>query len=133
MNAQETPRAQVSELYPGPKPATAPQSPSLYHWNHGSCVIAKVIGKTLGLARNAQVVIAQFNPDEYSDETWLDSVRMIIDDIVDKKREKTSVVNLSEAFTLKVSIDHEIVYEGVTPAVIDRLGTYAVLPPLLQS
>lgn len=85
------------------------------------------------MARNAQVVIAQFNPDEYSDETWLDSVRMIIDDIVDKKREKTSVVNLSEAFTLKVSIDHEIVYEGVTPAVIDRLGTYAVLPPLLQS
>lgn len=86
--------------------------------------MAKVIGSTLGLARKAQIVISQFNPDEYSDETWLDSVRMFIDDIVANKREKTSIVNLSEGFTLKQVIDKELGYEGITPVFVDKLGTY---------
>ncbi len=69
-------------------------------WNdktggHGTCTVAKLAGKTLGVARRAaEIVVTVINYNDYIQEHFLDGLLNIFDDI-HGRREKSSVVNLS--------------------------------------
>jgi hypothetical protein len=66
---------------------------------HGTCVAAKVIGKTVGLAKNANMVVTRMNTDEMINETWLDGLLKIHDAILAKGTRQggtaSAIVNLS--------------------------------------
>lgn len=120
---QEIPSSQLEELRPGPVPLVGPQEP-LWRWAHGSCTAAKVIGNTVGLARKAQVVVTQFDYSNWSDDTWVDSLRLILDDIIAKGRVKTAIVNFSIAYDL---IPLGSLEAGWLPIHADRMGEWKTM------
>jgi hypothetical protein len=62
---------------------------------HGTCTVANLAGKTLGVARRtAEIVVTVIDVNNYIQEHFLDSLLKIFDDI-HGRREEVSVVNLS--------------------------------------
>ncbi|KAG4428636.1 hypothetical protein IFR05_015880, partial [Cadophora sp. M221] len=86
---------------------------------HGTCVTAKVGGKTVGVARKAaEIVITVVNFEESLAENFLDGLLMVYDDIKEKKREKTSVVNISQQWPLKANSPKA----GISQAMIAKMA-----------
>lgn len=90
---------------------------------------AKLGGNTLGIARAAQeIVITVINWDNYINDSFLDGLLRIYDDIVAKGRQKTSVVNLSIAGKLTTDGGNGgIAYPAWSQAMIDKFGKLFVL------
>lgn len=132
--SKEIPDAQLEELRPGPVPPVGPTKP-FWRWDHGSCVAAKVIGKTVGLARKAQVVVTQLDYDNFSDDTWIDGLRLILDDIITKGRVKTAIVNFSIASAIMAltNADDPNSFEAGFHAIhVDRMGELKTIIPLIS-
>ena len=66
---------------------------------HGSCVAAKVMGTTVGVTKNAKVVVTSLKADEFMDASWLDGLLKIYDAIISKGNgeggKDSAVVNTS--------------------------------------
>lgn len=111
----------IRYLYTRPRGRTTPNDSPV---GHGTCVVAKIGGRTLGIAREAtEMVVTVLNFGDYISESWLDGLRMVYDDIKAKKLEKTSVVNLSISLELKSDGGTT----GVSQAMINKMGKFKVL------
>jgi hypothetical protein len=68
---------------------------------HGTCTIGKIIGKTIGLARQAEVVATSIKVDERMNESFLDGLVQIYNAIIARGTGKggtaSAVVNISSS------------------------------------
>jgi hypothetical protein len=98
---------ELSELDPTPiftfpHPPTNPrvndQPPVSGPGYHGTSMMARMAGKTVGLARKATITFTVINHEKYIYENFLDGLMKIHDDIRSKGRGKKAVVNMSVNF-----------------------------------
>jgi hypothetical protein len=106
-----------SYLYPGPSPISSPgdfpMPTTSDSGGHGSCMMSLLVGRTCGIARNAQPIATVINPYLWTEESYLDGLSMIYDHVIKNGNNKNNaVVNMSLNF--KPSI--------VSPSYIARLG-----------
>jgi hypothetical protein len=92
---------------------------------HGTCVAAKVIGKTVGLARNANIVVTSLKTDEAFHESWLDGILKIYERILSKG---TNQGGVSSAI-INISIQGNLLTTSRpgdwNSALIDKFGMFA--------
>ncbi|KAF2125602.1 glycoside hydrolase family 55 protein [Dothidotthia symphoricarpi CBS 119687] len=65
---------------------------------HGTCMLAKMAGKSLGSARKATVSFTAINYEKSVYEHFIDALLKVHDDIAKNSRGKKSVVNMSLSF-----------------------------------
>lgn len=73
------------------------------------------------MARKARVVVTQFDYDNWSDETWVDALRLVLDDIISKGRVKSAIVNFSIASDLIEPNSNEAGWQAIHA---DRMGEW---------
>jgi hypothetical protein len=123
MRVQEIPANQISPLLVGPH-LTTTVADNILKPGHGTCVSAKVIGTTVGLARNANMVVTAFKQGDNLSESWLDGLVKIYDDIVQKGRVNSAIVNLSVQITRVRTrdVNGNPSEGGLTDGVLDKMG-----------
>lgn len=105
----------ITPLFPGPFPVGAIQDNHPHF--HGTKCMAKAVGKYVGIARRAQAIQTVWNYHQGIQDTWIDALVKIYDDIRSKGRGTKSVVNLSISFHVRLLQD--------TPGFIDRFGMHS--------
>jgi len=90
---------------------------------HGTCMLSLIIGRTVGIARNAKPIIVRVNPDRYLPESFLDGLSRVYDHILANGNQGKAVVNLS--FNFKE--------ENINLGLKRQLGMYIMIGSLLKT
>jgi hypothetical protein len=110
----------LNYIYTSPNPLSAPADNTI---GHGSCMMSKIAGKTIGVARNAQVFTTVIDYNNFIYENFLDGILKVYDHIVANGNGKKAVVNMSVGFQLVVQVNQSF---------INKLGQFSplgVVPP----
>jgi hypothetical protein len=62
---------------------------------HGSCMLSKIAGATLGVAKKITPIITVINSQAYIDENFLDGLQMIYDHVIANGNQGISTVSMS--------------------------------------
>jgi hypothetical protein len=89
-------QAKINKIYTSPNPVPAGAWQDNARW-HGTCMIAKAAGKSIGIARNVDAVYVTMIPYErYISENFLDGLMKIYDDIAATPgKASKSIINMS--------------------------------------